>query len=195
MPSKPERPLPAKLFRTRAAWEDWLTKHGASAPGLWLKLGKGVSLKETVSYQEALDAALCHGWIDGQKKSLDDRYWLQKFTPRGPRSIWSRPNRERAEKLIEAGRMLPAGLAAIERSRKSGMWDAAYDSQRTARPPGDLLAELKKSPAAEAFFASLDSHNRYAILFRIQTAKLPSTRKSRIEKFVRMLENGEKLHP
>jgi uncharacterized protein YdeI (YjbR/CyaY-like superfamily) len=195
MPSKPGDPLPIKLFRNQAAWEDWLTRHSASRAGLWLKFGKGPSQKKTVSYQEALEAALCHGWIDGQKNRFNESYWTQKFTPRGPKSIWSRPNREKAEKLIETGKMRPAGLEAIERSRKNGRWDTAYDSQKTARPPRDLLSKLKTSPAAQAFFASLDSQNRYAILFRIQTARLSATRKSRIDKFVRMLEKGEKLHP
>ena len=162
---------------------------------MWLKIGKGSSAMKTVTYPQALDIALCHGWIDGQKKGLNDTHWLQRFTPRAPRSIWSRPNRERAEKLISAGKMRPAGRAAMERSKKNGMWDAAYDSQRTAAPPVDFLQALKKSHTAEAFFATLDNVNRYAILFRLQTAKLASTRKSRIEKFVRMLENGEKIHP
>jgi uncharacterized protein YdeI (YjbR/CyaY-like superfamily) len=191
----PRPPLPTRLFKTPAAWEDWLAAHGGSSPGLWLKLGKGSTAKKTVSYQAALEVALCHGWIDGQKKGLDDAYWLQKFTPRGPRSIWSRQNRDRVQKLISAGRMRPAGRAAIERSKTNGMWDAAYDSQSTASPPEDFLLQLRKSRAAESFFATLDSVNRYAVLFRIQTAKLASTRKSRIEKYVRMLENGEKIHP
>ena len=195
MPSIPAEPLPIKLFRSAAAWESWLTRHGASAAGLWLKLGKGPSATETVSYHDALEAALCHGWIDGQKKAFSTTHWLQRFTPRGPRSIWSRRNREKAERLIETGRMRRAGLRAIEQAKGNGRWDAAYDSQVTARPPRELVAALKKSPAARSFFASLDSRNRYAILFRITNARLPTTRKSRIEKFVRMLENGETLHP
>ena len=192
-PSRP--PLPTKLFKNPSAWENWLAAHGGSSPGLWLKLGKGPAAKKTVSYQDALEIALCHGWIDGQKKGLDGAYWLQKFTPRGPRSIWSRQNRERAQKLTATGRMRPAGLAAVERAKTNGTWEAAYDSQAAASPPADFLLRLKKSRAAESFFAKLDRVNRYAILFRIQTAKLASTRKSRIEKYIRMLEKGEKIHP
>jgi uncharacterized protein YdeI (YjbR/CyaY-like superfamily) len=195
MPSVPGEPLPIKLFKSAAAWESWLTRYGASAAGVWLKLGKGPSAKETVSYQDALEAALCHGWIDGQKKALSESHWLQKFTPRGARSIWSRRNREKAGRLIEEGRMRPAGLQAIERARKNGRWDAAYEGQKSARPPRELLAALKKSPPARSFFASLDSRNRYAILFRVHNTRLPATRRSLIEKFVQMLEKGETLYP
>lgn len=195
MPSIPGEPQPIKLFKSAAAWESWLTRYGASAAGVWLKLGKGPSAKQTVSYQDALEAALCHGWIDGQKKAFSETHWLQKFTPRGSRSIWSRQNRQKAERLIEAGKMRPAGLHAIEQAKRNGRWEAAYEGQKTARPPRELVAALKGSPAARSFFATLDSRNRYAILFRIANARLPATRKSRIEKFVRMLERGETLYP
>jgi uncharacterized protein YdeI (YjbR/CyaY-like superfamily) len=195
MPPVPAEPLPVKLFKSAAAWESWLTRYDASAAGLWLKLGKGSSAKQTVSYQDALEAALCHGWIDGQKKTFSESHWLQKFTPRGARSIWSRQNREKAERLTRTGRMRPAGLRAIELAKANGRWDTAYDGQETARPPRELLAALKRSPAAQSFFASLDSRNRYAILFRIHNARLPATRKSRIEKFVLMLGRGETIYP
>ena len=187
--------LPIKLFETPAKWDAWLAKHHAQAPGLWLRLAKAASGRRSVTYAEALDAALCYGWIDGQKKSYDEQTWLQKFTPRGPRSIWSQINREKAQALIESGRMQPAGLAAIERARQNGQWEAAYASQKKMAVPGDLRAALAADPAAEAFFATLNSTNRYAILFRLQTAKKPETRARRLAQFVAMLARGEKLYP
>jgi len=148
-----------------------------------------------VTYEEALEVALCYGWIDGQKKSHDGTSWLQKFTPRGPKSIWSKINTEKALRLIESGKMKPAGLKAVEGARQDGRWDAAYASQSKAVVPGDLQAELDRNAEAKAFFATLDSRNRYAILHRIHTAKKAETRAMRIEKFVRMLEKKEKLYP
>ncbi len=150
---------------------------------------------KTLTYAEAVEAALCYGWIDGQGKSIDDTAWLQKFTPRGPRSVWSKINRQKAETLIASGRMQPAGLAAIERAKQNGQWDNAYDSHRTATVPDDLQAALDANAKAKAFFATLDSANRYAILWRLQTAKRAETRARRIEQFINMLENHEKLHP
>jgi len=137
---------------------------------------------------------LCYGWIDGQGKGLDESAWLQKFTPRGPRSIWSKINRTKAMELIESGRMKPAGLAAIDRAKKNGQWTAAYDSHSTATVPDDFQAALDQHPKAKAFFATLDSTNRYAILFRLQTAKKAETRARRIEQFIGMLEKHEKIH-
>ncbi|HET9223725.1 MAG TPA: YdeI/OmpD-associated family protein, partial [Roseiflexaceae bacterium] len=139
--------------------------------------------------------ALCYGWIDGQKKSHDEASWLQKFTPRGAKSIWSKVNREKALSLIESGQMQPAGLAAVESAKQDGRWEAAYDSQSAAGVPDDLQAELDRNPTAKAFFSTLNSRNRYAILFRIQTAKKAETRAKRIQEFVGMLERHEKLYP
>ncbi len=186
---------PIKLFPTQKAWTTWLEKNHAKSTGVWLRIAKKDGEVKSVSYAEALDVALCYGWIDGQKKGFDESAWLQKFTPRGPRSIWSKINREKAEQLVKSGQMQPAGLAAIEQAKRSGQWIAAYDSQRTIGVPDDLQAALDQNPAAQAFFATLDSANRYAILWRVQTAKKAATRTRRIEQFVIMLAHHEKLHP
>jgi len=183
------------LFASQQDWDDWLATNSGTSPGLWLRLAKKSAAYQSVSYQQAIDVALCHGWIDGQKKSFDDASWLQKFTPRGPNSGWSKINRAKALALIEQGRMRPSGLAAIERAKENGRWDAAYDSHSTAEPPSDFLAALDRSPEAKAFFATLNSQNRYAVLYRIQTAKKSETRQKRIAQFVLMLEKHEKLHP
>ncbi len=187
--------LPLKLFKTQKAWATWLDKNHAHSPGVWLQIAKKAGGVKSVSYAEALEVALCYGWIDGQKQGFDETMWLQKFTPRGPRSIWSKINREKAEELIKSGRMQPAGLAAIDRAKKNGYWEAAYDSHRTATVPADLQEALDQNATAQAFFATLDSANRYAILWRVQTAKKPETRARRIAQFVAMLEQHEKLHP
>jgi uncharacterized protein YdeI (YjbR/CyaY-like superfamily) len=184
-----------RLFKDAAKWEEWLARNHAKSPGLWLRIGKAKSDVKSVSYPDALDVALCYGWIDGQKKRWDDDTYVQKFTPRGPRSIWSKINREKVQRLIEAGRMQPAGLAAIDRAKANGQWDAAYDSLRTATVPEDLQKALNNRPKAKTFFSTLNSQNRYAILFRIQTAKKPETRAKRIEQFVAMLERRELLYP
>ncbi len=187
--------LPVLLFPDPAAWEAWLEENHATSPGLWLRLAKKAADLSSVTYAEALEVALCYGWIDGQKKSYDASSWLQKFTPRGAKSVWSKINREKALALIESGRMRPAGLRAIELARQDGRWDAAYDSPSSATVPEDFQAALDASPAANAAFAALDRQNRYAMLFRIQTARKPETRAARIAKFVEMLERGEKLYP
>jgi uncharacterized protein YdeI (YjbR/CyaY-like superfamily) len=148
-----------------------------------------------VTYPEAVETALCYGWIDGQKRGYNEAWWLQKFTPRGPLSIWSKINRKKAEELIERGQMQPAGLAAIQRAKETGRWQAAYDSPGSASVPDDLQAALNSHPAAKEFFNTLNSRNRYAILHRIQTAKKPETRANRIAQFIAMLEKGEKLYP
>ncbi len=148
----------------------------------------------SLSYAEALEIALCYGWIDGQKKSYDELTWLQKFTPRGARSIWSTINREKAGELIRNGQMKPAGLKAIERAKENGQWEAAYDSQSKITLPEDFQAELDKHTKAKAFFTTLNSANRYAILFRLQTARKPETRAKRLQQFIVMLEKHEKLH-
>jgi uncharacterized protein YdeI (YjbR/CyaY-like superfamily) len=185
--------MPTLSFATARAFEAWLAKHHGSSKGLWLKLGKKGG-PPSVTYQEALDVALCHGWIDGQKKALDEQWWLQKFVPRGPRSIWSRINTGKAEALIAAGKMKPAGLAAIEAARKDGRWAAAYDSPRTSAIPEDFQAALDRSSRAKKMWATLNAANRYAVLFRIQTAKKPETRARRIADLTAMLARGEKLH-
>jgi uncharacterized protein YdeI (YjbR/CyaY-like superfamily) len=187
--------LPVLSFSSPRDWEIWLAAHHLTARGLWLKLAKKDTGIATVTYAEALDIALCYGWIDGHKKALDDTYWLQKFTPRAARSKWSKINCAKALTLIESGRMQPAGLAQIEQAQGDGRWERAYDSPSTASVPQDLQAELDKNPEAAAFFATLNSANRYAVLYRIQEAKKPETRARRIENLVGMLNRREKLHP
>ena len=182
------------MFPNDASWRDWLNRHHAASQGVWLQFAKQTSGIASVSHAEALEAALCHGWIDGQTKRLDENYWLQKFTPRKSNSIWSRINRQKALDLIERGLMHPAGYAAIERAKANGRWEAAYEAQSKATIPPDLQEALDASPKAAAFFAKLNSQNRYAILFRLQTAKKPATRASRLAKFISMLERGETLH-
>ncbi|SDY44010.1 Uncharacterized conserved protein YdeI, YjbR/CyaY-like superfamily, DUF1801 family [Collimonas sp. OK242] len=187
--------LPIQLFDRQKDWAAWLKKNHDKSPGVWLRLAKKSSDRTSVSYPEALESALCFGWIDGQKKSDDDDFWLQKFTPRSVKSIWSRINRDNALKLIESGRMMPSGLKEIERARNDGRWDAAYDSASASTVPADFQAALDASPRAQTFFASLNSSNRYAVLFRIQTAKKAETRAKRIQDYTRMLERHEKFHP
>lgn len=187
--------LPILSFESQNAWEAWLDAHHADTPGVWLKIAKKATGTLSVSYAEVLESALCYGWIDGQKASLDDTHWLQKFTPRRAKSAWSRVNCEKATTLIAAGRMQPAGLRQVEQAQADGRWAAAYDSQSTIEVPADLQRELDAHPAAKAFFGTLDSRNRYAILYRIQTAKKAETRAARIEKFVAMLARGEKIYP
>ena len=186
--------LPELELATREEWAAWLAAQPASAPGAWLRIAKAGGGARTVSYADALDVALCHGWIDGQKRPLDERFWLQRFTPRTARSRWSKRNRARAEQLIAGGEMAPAGLREIERARADGRWDAAYDSHSTATVPPDLRAALDAEPAAAAFFAGLDSANRYAILYRVQEARRPETRARRIAAFVAMLAEGRRIH-
>jgi uncharacterized protein YdeI (YjbR/CyaY-like superfamily) len=186
---------PTRGFASQAAWEEWLEANHGDSPGIWVKIAKKAAGIATVTHAEALEVALCFGWIDGQRKALDDSYFLQKFTPRTRKSTWSRINRESAERLVAAGRMRPAGLAAIEAARADGRWDAAYEPQSTATVPDDLQRALDARPRAAAFFASLDSRNRYAILYRLQDAKKAETRARRLEQFVAMLEAHRKLHP
>jgi uncharacterized protein YdeI (YjbR/CyaY-like superfamily) len=180
---------------TVAAWERWLKRHHATAAGVWIRMAKKASGLASIDHPEALEVALCYGWIDGQRKSEDAQYFLQRFTPRTARSIWSKINRDKVLKLIDDGRMQPAGLAEIERARADGRWDAAYDAQSVATVPPDLQAALDANRKAKAFFATLDSRNRFAILFRTQGAKKPETRARRIAQFVEMLAKGEKVYP
>jgi len=186
---------PVLLFTSQKDWAKWLDKNHANSSGIWMRLAKKASELKSVNYAEALDVALCYGWIDGQKKSYDEESWLQKFTPRGAKSIWSKINREKAEALIATGKMKPAGLQAIEKAKLDGRWDAAYDSQSKATVPEDFQVELDKNKKAKDFFATLKSVNRYAILFRIQTAKKAETRAKRIQQFIQMLERNETIHP
>ncbi|KRA70735.1 hypothetical protein ASD78_18080 [Lysobacter sp. Root667] len=185
--------VPIQLFRDAAAWEAWLIAH-ADAPGLWLKIAKKDQGVVSVSYAEALDVALCHGWIDGLKRSCDTQHFLQRFTPRRSRSVWSKINIGKVEALIAAGRMRPGGLREVEAAQADGRWQAAYDSARNIEVPDDLAAAFKKNAKARKFFEQIDRANRYAVLWRIQTAKKPETRAARIEKLVAMLERGEKIH-
>ncbi len=187
--------LPITGFATQQDWETWLAEHHAEPKGIWLKIAKKGNETPSISYAQALEGALCYGWIDGQKAAFDEQYWLQKFTPRRAKSIWSQINCDKAHALIEAGRMQAAGLRQVELAKADGRWEAAYTSQSKAAVPDDLQMELDKNPQARDFFLTLNSINRYAILFRIQNAKKAETRAARIQKFVEMLANGEKLYP
>lgn len=182
-------------FASQGEFRSWLAANHASSEGIWLKIAKKGVAVSTVTYDEALEVALIFGWIDGQKRALDATFWLQGFTRRGPRSVWSKRNRDKAQALIDAGRMEPSGLAAVDRAKADGRWANAYDGQRDAREPSDLLAALAAKPAALEFYRTLDSVNRYAILYRIQDAKRPETRAARIAKFAAMLDRGDKLYP
>ena len=182
-------------FASHAEFRAWLAAKHATSRGIWLKIAKkGVDVS-TVTYDEALEVALIYGWIDGQKRPQDATFWLQGFTRRGPRSIWSKRNCEKAQALIDAGLMEPSGLAEVDRAKADGRWANAYDGQRDAQDPPDLMAALAAKPAALQFYRTLNSANRYAILYRIQDAKRPETRAARIAKFAAMLERGEKIHP
>lgn len=178
-----------------ASWTRWLERHHASAAGVWLRIAKKDSGIASIDHPAALEEALCWGWIDGQRKSDDAQYFLQRFTPRTRRSIWSQINRAKVLKLIDEGRMQPAGLAEIERAKADGRWDAAYEGVAAATVPPDLQAALDANKKAAKFFATLDSRNRFAVLFRTQGAKKPETRARRIAQFVEMLAKGEKIHP
>jgi uncharacterized protein YdeI (YjbR/CyaY-like superfamily) len=180
---------------TATDWADWLGTEHDRSPGVWLTLARKGSGYPALSYAEALDAALCFGWIDGQKRPGESGYWLQRFTRRSARSRWSKVNRARAEQLIASGAMHPAGRAEVARAQAYGRWDAAYDGSRSAQVPDDLLAAIQANPAANEFFVGLDRANRYAILYRVQEAKRPQTRERRIATFVDMLAAGQKIHP
>jgi uncharacterized protein YdeI (YjbR/CyaY-like superfamily) len=186
--------LPKLLFTTEAAWETWLTENHETAPGVWVKIAKKGSGKESISYAQALDVALCYGWIDSQKGKFDEEYFVQKFTPRRTGSIWSAINRDKVNALIAAGRMRVAGLHEIERAKADGRWDAAYQSQSKATIPEDLQAALDANPTAKAFFETLNSVNRYAILFRIQNVKKAETRQKKIGQYIQMLSEGKKIY-
>jgi uncharacterized protein YdeI (YjbR/CyaY-like superfamily) len=186
--------LPTLTFKDCRAFARWLARNHSSR-GLWIKMAKKASGITSIAYPEALEHALCWGWIDGQSRRIDDQWFVQKFTPRGRRSLWSKINCARAEALIEAGHMQPPGLAEVERAKQDGRWERAYDSPRRAMVPDDLAAALLRNKRASAFFATLDWRNRYAVLHRIQTVKKPETRARRIATFVRMLASRKKLYP
>ena len=187
--------LPIISFAAQQDWEAWLKEHHADAAGVWLKLAKKGTGTPSVSYSEALDGALCYGWIDGQKASCDEQYWLQKFTPRGPKSMWSKVNCDKATALLASDRMQPAGRRQMELAKVDGRWEAAYESQSKITIPDDFQRELDNNQKAKEFFKTLNSVNRYAILLRIQTAKKPETRSARISKFIEMLSKNQKLYP
>jgi uncharacterized protein YdeI (YjbR/CyaY-like superfamily) len=186
--------LPVLDFADAQAWETWLATRGGEATGVWLKIAKAGNNASSLTKAQAIDAALCHGWIDGQIDKFDEAWFLTRFTPRKHTSKWSENNRKRAEQLIAEGRVAPAGLAEIEAARADGRWDSAYAPASTAVEPEDLKAALDAEPAARTFFDTLSGANRYAILYRVQTAKKPETRTARIAKFVGMCARGETVH-
>lgn len=186
--------LPILFFKTADAWRTWLSEHYADEPGVWLKFAKKASGIESLNYAAALQEALCFGWIDGQAKTIDETYYLQKFTKRRPQSMWSKRNIGYVAALIEAGKMQPAGLAAIEAAKADGRWQNAYDSASVMTMPDDFKEALEKYPKAYEFYKTLNKTNTYAILWRIQTAKRPETRALRITKFIAMLDEGKKIH-
>jgi uncharacterized protein YdeI (YjbR/CyaY-like superfamily) len=182
-------------FASHGEFRAWLAANHATSEGIWLKIAKKGVVVPTVTYDEALEVALTFGWIDGQKRPLDATFWLQGFTRRGPRSVWSKRNCEKAQALIDAGLMEPSGLAEVNRAKADGRWANAYEGQRDAQEPPDLMAALAAMPAALQFYRTLNSANRYAILYQIQDAKRPETRAARIAKFAAMLERGERIYP
>lgn len=185
---------PIVLCQDQPAWHNWLAEHHTEPTGIWLQIAKKAGGMQSVTYTEAVDEALCFGWIDGQKQSYDEQYFLQKFTPRRAKSIWSKVNVQKIAQLIEAGRMQPTGLAAVTAAQLDGRWERAYDSHSTSTVPPDFQTELDAHPNAKAFFATLNKTNIYSFLWRIQTAKKPETRQARIQKFIQMLEDGQTLH-
>lgn len=187
--------LPTIFFASPAAWELWLSDNHAASEGVWVRIAKKDVDIASVRYPEVLESALCFGWIDGRRDALDARHFLQRFTPRRSRSRWLKINREKAEQLIAHDRMRPAGLVEVERAKADGRWAAAYAGQRNSTVPEDLQRELDARPEAKAFFASLSSQNRYAIVYRLGDAKKAERRARRLAKFIAMLEARETIHP
>ncbi|HUQ80400.1 MAG TPA: YdeI/OmpD-associated family protein [Gemmatimonadaceae bacterium] len=183
--------LPVKLFKTQDAWRKWLHTNHTKSPGIWMRIAKKNGDLSSVNYQEALDVALCYGWIDGQKRPNDASSWLQRFTPRGPRSLWSKINTAKADALIESGQMHASGLAAIEAAKASGRWESAYQPASSAAVPPELQAALDRNPKAKACFETLRAAIRYSIVFRVQTAKKPETKAKRVADFIARLESGD----
>jgi uncharacterized protein YdeI (YjbR/CyaY-like superfamily) len=190
----PNDNLPIISFESAARWEEWLADNHTQPSGVWLRIFKKDSGEASVTYAEALDEALCYGWIDGQKNKYDDRSWLQKFTPRRQKIIWSKVNTQHVKRLIEAGKMKAAGLREIEAAKQDGRWQQAYDSHKNMTMPEDFLSDLEKDPQAKAFFETLNNTNKYSISFRLQTAKKPETREKRMKVILEMLARREKLH-
>ena len=186
--------LPVKAFAAPVKWHEWLLKNHANKAGIWMKLYKKDSKKKTITRSEALDEALCFGWIDGQSKPLDDKSWLQKYTPRRAKSMWSKVNREHIARLIKEKRMQPSGLKEVEAAKKDGRWDAAYDSPKNMEVPADFLKELKKNKKAYEFFKTLNKANTFAIAWRLQTAKKPETREKRMKVLLEMMKDNKKNH-
>ncbi len=182
-------------FKSSADFGSWLEKNNAKSAGIWLRIFKKDSGEKSLSYAEALDQALCYGWIDGQAKPCDEGSWLRKFTPRRPKSGWSKVNTQHVERLTKAGVMTRAGLAAVKAAKADGRWKAAYDSPRNASPPEDFLKELAKNKNAKAFFESLNKANVYSIVYRLQTAKKPKTRERRMKMILAMMDQGKQFHP
>jgi len=187
--------IPSRLFKSQKAWATWLKKNHRKNPGLWLRFAKKSSGLRCVNYQEAIEVALCYGWIDGQARPENEQTWSQRFVPRSPKSLWSKINRKKAQALIANGKMKAAGLAAIKAAKKEGRWKSAYDSPSKAKVPDDLQAALDAHPEAKAFFETLNRQNRYAILWRIQTAKKVETRARKIQEYIEMLERSDTIHP
>ena len=185
---------PSVAFGSAAEWEQWLEEHHAEPEGVWIQIAKKDTGIESVRYPEVLESALCFGWIDARREALDERRFLQRFTPRRTASRWSKINCQTAERLIAEGRMRPAGLAEVERAKADGRWERAYESQRTMAVPEDLQRELDARPEAKALFETLSSQNRYSILYRLHDAKRPETRARRLAQFVEMLEAGQMFH-
>ena len=181
-------------FASSAAFDRWLARHHAQVSVLWIRHAKKGSGEPSLTWTEAVDVALCYGWIDGQKKSFDDRHWLQKFTRRGPRSVWSKVNISHIERLTAAGRMQPAGLAAVDAAKTDGRWEQAYHSSASAEVPADFVAAVYQDAEARAFYESLNKANRYSIYFRLTTAKKPETRARRFELLLGMMKRGERIH-
>jgi uncharacterized protein YdeI (YjbR/CyaY-like superfamily) len=186
--------LPILELPDRGAWTAWLEDNHASSPGVWLKLAKKGAPSPTVAYPEALEEAIRYGWIDGQKRGYDERYWLQRFTARGPRSKWSQVNRQKATELIEQGRMRPAGLAQVRAAQQDGRWEQAYEAQSAATVPPDLQEALDRHPAAKAFFHTLTGARRYAFLYRLHHVRKAEARAKRIERYIELLSAGRTLH-
>lgn len=196
MPTKQKHDdYPTLFFPTVAAFEKWLHGHHAKSDGIWLKIARAGSGIKSLAYAGALEICLCYGWIDGMRKSLDPEYFVQKFTPRRPGSIWSAINQEKVKQLIDEGKMQPAGFAAIGEAKKNGKWEKAYKSQKSIEVPADLQDALDASPQAKKFFATLTSQNRYSILFRIGNVKKQETKERKIKEFVAMLEKGQAIYP
>jgi uncharacterized protein YdeI (YjbR/CyaY-like superfamily) len=186
--------MPVIAFQTAKEWRTWLSKNYQVSIGIWLKISKKDSKEKTISYAEALEESLCYGWIDGQKKSLDEQAWLQKFCPRGPKSIWSKVNIAHVERLTKAGKMEPEGLKAVASAKADGRWEAAYDSPSKMTVPDDFINELSKNKKALEFYKTLNKANLFSIAFRLQTAKKPETRQKRVEIILDMLSKGQKFH-